>query len=203
MLAKNFGVDESAFANIPKEERYIFPGQVPGSLASDLAQSRTPLVLEPMSYSLLKQEPVRTRGGTVRIADSHNFKASKTMAAALVEVNPGAMRELHWHPNADEWQYWISGTGRMTVFASASKAHTEDFAPGDVGYVERSNGHYIENTGTEVLRFLEIFKADTYMDVSLQQWMANTPRAMVEAHLNLPPEVLDRLSQAKHPVVPA
>jgi oxalate decarboxylase len=203
VLAKNFGVAESAFDKIPKEEKYIFPGQVPGPLAADLAQSRQPRVLEPMNYELLKQEPIRTRGGTVRIVDSHNFKASKTIAAALVEVYPGAMRELHWHPNADEWQYYISGHGRMTVFASSSKAHTEDFTAGDVGYVERSNGHYIENTGTEVLKFLEIFKADTYMDVSLQQWMANTPREVVEAHLNLPPEVLDRLSQAKHPVVPA
>ena len=88
------------------------------------------------------------------------------------------------------------------MFPGDSKAHTEDFSPGDVGYVERSSGHYIENTGTGVLKFLEIFKADTYMDVSLQQWMANTPRAIVEAHLNLPPEMLDRLSQAKHPVVP-
>ncbi|MBG9789715.1 hypothetical protein ABD74_19570 [Brevibacillus laterosporus] len=36
--------------------------------------------------------------------DSSNFLASKTVAAALVEVEPGAMRELHWHPNNDEWQ---------------------------------------------------------------------------------------------------
>ena len=44
-------------------------------------------------------------GGSVRIVDSMNFPASKTIAAALVELDPGALRELHWHPNADEWQY--------------------------------------------------------------------------------------------------
>ena len=203
VLAKNFGAPESAFADIPAKELYIFPGQVPGPLASDLSQSRNPMVPEPFNYQLLKQEPIRTRGGIVRIVDSHTFKASKTMAAALVEVNPGAMRELHWHPNADEWQYWISGSGRMTVFPGGGVAHTDDFAPGDVGYVLKSTGHYIENTGSDVLKFLEIFKSDTYMDVSLQQWLANTPREVVEAHLHLPPEVLDRLSQTKHPVVPA
>ena len=52
----------------------------------------------------------------MQIADSTNFKVSKTIAAALVTVKPGGMREMHWHPNADEWQYYIKGNGRMTVF---------------------------------------------------------------------------------------
>ena len=34
--------------------------------------------------------------------DSRNFKAAKTISAALVEVEPGGLRKLHWHPNADE-----------------------------------------------------------------------------------------------------
>ena len=202
VLAKNFATSEQAFADIPPKELYIFPGQVPGSLAADLAQSRNPVVPEPFNYALLAQEPIRTAGGTVRIVDSHNFKASKTVAAALVEVNPGGLRELHWHPNADEWQYYISGTARMTVFPGGGVAHTEDFAPGDVGYVLRSTGHYIENTGSDVLRFLEIFKADTYQDVSLRQWLANTPREVVEAHLHLPPGLIDSLPQGKRPVAP-
>jgi oxalate decarboxylase len=48
------------------------------------------------------------------------------------------MREVHWHPNADEWQYYLSGTGRMTVFASQDSSRTFDFRAGDVGYVPKS-----------------------------------------------------------------
>ena len=59
---------------------------------------------------------------------------------------------MHWHPNADEWQYYISGKGRMTVFASGGKARTFDYQAGDVGYVPFAMGHYIENTGDETLR---------------------------------------------------
>jgi len=47
------------------------------------------------------------------------------------------MREIHWHPNADEWQYYLSGTGRMTVFASQDSSRTFDFRAGDVGYVPK------------------------------------------------------------------
>ena len=48
------------------------------------------------------------QGGSVKIVDSNTFKASKTIAAAEVTVEPGAMRELHWHPTQDEWSYFMS-----------------------------------------------------------------------------------------------
>jgi oxalate decarboxylase len=44
------------------------------------------------------------------LSNSSLFRISKTIAAAaLVEIEPGGMRELHWHPNSDEWQFYISG----------------------------------------------------------------------------------------------
>ena len=63
----------------------------------------------------------------------------------------------------------------MTVFASAGKARTFDYQAGDVGYVPFAMGHYVENTGDEPLRFLEMFRSDHFADVSLNQWMALTP----------------------------
>src|SRR5262249_59387168 len=106
---------------------------------------------------LLTQKPTRVAGGQVRILDSSNFPAASTIAAALVEVEPGGLPELHWHPNGDEWQYYLAGRGRMTVFASSGKARTFDDQAGDVGYVPFAMGHYLENTGDEPLPFLELF----------------------------------------------
>ena len=137
----------------------------------------------------------------MRIVDSSNFPAATTIAAALVEVQPGALRELHWHPNTDEWQYYISGQGRMTVFASGEKARTFDYQAGDVGYVPFAMGHYVENTGDEPLRFLEMFRSDRFADVSLNQWMALTPPELVGAHLNLDDETLAALSRDKPIIV--
>jgi oxalate decarboxylase/phosphoglucose isomerase-like protein (cupin superfamily) len=34
-------------------------------------------------------------------------------------------------------------------------------------------GHYVENTGEETLRFLEMFRSPYFADVSLNQWMAS------------------------------
>jgi oxalate decarboxylase len=131
------------------------------------------------------QEPTEAPGGRVRITDSRNFVVSERIAAALVEVEPGGMRELHWHPNADEWQYYLSGQARMTVFASGGKARTFDYRAGDVGYVPFAMGHYVQNTGTETLTFLEMFRSDHYADVSLSQWMGVLPPELVSEHLNL------------------
>jgi oxalate decarboxylase len=203
VLAKNFGVADTAFANIPDPSQlYIFAAAVPGPLASDKIAGTTP-VPQSFSHRMLAQEPIKTRSGTVRITDTSVFPASKTISAALVEVEPGGMRELHWHPNTNEWQYYIEGQARMGVFAASGQARTFDFLAGDVGYVPFATGHYIENTGTTPLRFLEVFKSSYYADVSLNQWLALTPPELVQAHLKLDPQTLAAFHKSKSPIVPA
>jgi oxalate decarboxylase len=201
VLAKNFGVSEAAFAGLHDKELFIFQSKVPGPLAADRVAGAGPL---PTSYShrLLAQEPIRTKGGTVRISDSTTFPASTTIAAAFVEVEPGGMRELHWHPNANEAQYYISGQARMTVFAADGTAGTFDYQPGDVGLVPRNMGHYVENTGTAKLQFLELWKTDKVADVSLRQLLAFTPYDLVQAHLKIDRSVLAKIPTHKTPVVP-
>jgi len=204
VLAKNFGVPESVFADIPidvEHERYIFSGKVPGPLASDAVESPAGPAPQTYVHRLLAQDPVEAPGGTARIVDSSNFPVASTIAAAYVEVEPGAMRELHWHPNTDEWQYFISGRARMSVFASSGKARTFDYQAGDVGYVPFAMGHYVENTGDEQLRFLEMFRSDHFADISLNQWMALTPPELVRAHLNLDEKTVAALSKKKRVVV--
>ncbi len=202
VLAKNFGVSADVFSGIPEpSELYIFKAPVPGPLGPDRLMGAQ-AVPESFSHKMLAQAPIKGKSGTVRITDSSNFPASKTIAAALVELEPGGLRELHWHPNTDEWQYYIEGQGRMGVFASSGQARTFDFAAGDVGYVPFAMGHYVENTGTTTLRFLEMFKSSYYADVSLNQWLALTPPSLIQAHLKIDPQTMQVFHDKKSPVVP-
>jgi oxalate decarboxylase len=200
-LAKNFMVDRKTFDRIPKEERFIFQSALPPSLQADTVEDPAGRVPLDMKFRMTAMAPTKSRGGNVRIVDTRNFPASTDIAAALVDVDPGHMREIHWHPNADEWQYYISGQARMTVFAAQGNARTFDYRAGDVGYVPKSMPHFVENTGSGPLRFLELFNAPRFMDVSLAQWMALTPHELVEAHLNLDRGFIDGLSKVKQPVV--
>jgi oxalate decarboxylase len=188
VLAANFGVPAETFSKIFLHDLWIFQSAVPGPLAADQDAVKNPNgpPPNPFIYSLASGPVVKqTRGGMVQIADSHNFKASTTIAAALVTVHPGGMREMHWHPNADEWQYYVKGFAQMTVFNTGPKAVTNNFGAGDIGYVKANYGHYIKNLGDTDLVFLEIFKAGSYQDISLSDWLTHTPPAMVAAHFNL------------------
>jgi oxalate decarboxylase len=200
ILSANFGVPESAFAHIPTKQRYIYQANVPGPINSQAVSDPYGTVPQSFSYRLSAQKPLTFSGGTVRIVDSTNFPVT-TISAALVEVLPGGMRELHWHPNNDEWQYYLTGTGRMTVFAGDGAARTFNVRAGDVGYVPFAFGHYIQNTGNTSLWFLEIFKSNVFADVSLNQWMALTPREIVQSNLNASSELLNALRKEKWPVV--
>lgn len=201
VLSANFGVPINTFNHIPSKQVYIYQDKVPGLLESEKVESPYGTIPQSFTHQLLAQKPMKMPGGSVRIVDSTNFPVSQNIAAALVEVEPGAMRELHWHPNNDEWQYYLSGQGRMTVFTGNGAARTFDYRAGDVGYVPFANGHYIQNTGDQTLWFLEMFKSDRFVDVSLNQWMALTPRDLVKSNLHVGPQLMDALNKVKHPVV--
>ena len=141
-------------------------------------------------------------GGNIRIADSTNFPASKTVAAALVTVKQGSMRELHWHPDADEWQYYMQGSARMAVFNTGPHANTTDFRAGDVGLVRRNCGHYVENIGADDLVFIETFRSDRYEEVSLANWLSHLPPKLVSVHLNIPEETLAKFPRGAQGIVP-
>lgn len=202
VLAKNFGFEMSALDKIPAKEKFIFSAPLPPRPPqADTVGSGPGAAPLNMTFRLMQQQPIRAPGGVVRIVDTRNFAIASDVAAALVEINPGHMREIHWHPLNDEWQYYISGKGRMTVFAASAQARTFDYQAGDVGYVPQSMPHYIENTGTDPLRFFELFAGPRFEDVSLTQWMALTPHELVAETLNINRDLIDALPKNKRPVV--
>jgi oxalate decarboxylase len=205
VLAKNFGVPVEAFRNIPMHNRWIYQSNIPApplptveaQIAADAGKPPHPFV-----FRLNNIPPNReTKNGTVRIADSTNFLASKTIAAAQVRIKPGSMREMHWHPNADEWLYILNGTGRATVFNTGPAAITANFHAGDIGYVKREL--YLENTGNTDLVYTEGFRADRFEEVSLSDWLAHSPIDMVAETLSLDPSVIAQFPKNRPDVVPA
>jgi oxalate decarboxylase len=200
VLAKNLRLDQSALAKLPSDELYIFPAPLPKTLAEDRAAVGGQKVQSPVQYTfkMASMTPqVRSPGGEARIIDSRNFPAAKNIAAALLTIKPGSVRELHWHPDASEWQYYIAGSGLMTVFTPTGSARTVDVRANDVGYVSAVAGHYIENTGNTDLMALEMFKAPEFLDVSLNNWLRHLPPEMVTAHRGLDEATLQSIPADK------
>ena len=209
VLAKNWGVPVSALDGlytVPPDGHYIFQPPLPGPLEEDRRKASGSKGPSPVAFDfpMLSMPPTfKTKSGEVRIVDSRNFKVSTTIAAAHVIIKPGGLRELHWHQNADEWQYYVQGSGRMTVFFNGGKARTADFKSGDVGYVPRTFGHYIENTGDTDLVFLEMFKSPRFEDLSLTEWVKHTPPELIMQHLKISQQTLNAIPNSKLNIVPA
>jgi oxalate decarboxylase len=204
ILAKNFNTAQTTFAKVPKEKLYIFQSEEPRALTEEQQQASigTGAVNEKFVFRPSQMKPNASHpGGEVKIVDNKIFPVTD-IAAAIVRLKPGGLRELHWHPTADEWQYYVSGNGRMTVFDSGNKARTMDFTTGDVGYIQVSRPHYIENTGNEDLVFLEVFPTGQYQDISATLWLAHTPLRLVNEHLQTGEDFLRNLPKKESVVVP-
>ncbi|MDQ1693573.1 MAG: oxalate decarboxylase [Acidobacteriaceae bacterium] len=204
IIQKNMGWSRQTFDQLPASQLYIFEAPLPDSLEADhrfLGEYRG--TDNKYTFKMASMQPnQKTAGGETRIVDSSNFPVATNIASAMVTLKPGGLREMHWHPNVSEWQYWIKGKGRMTVVTTEAKARTMDFNANDVGYVPSMAGHSIENTGTEDLVFLEMFKAPRYMDISLNQWIARMPDKMAEAHLKLSAATIRQAPQGDYDILP-
>ncbi|RDA93034.1 hypothetical protein CP533_0695 [Ophiocordyceps camponoti-saundersi (nom. inval.)] len=202
VLSKNFHADVDAFKNLPQsKDLYIFNGTPQKQDESDTSADAAPggrlTGSKAYTYHWSKQEPLRVPGGSVKVLDPKTFPVAAMFSVALVTVQPGAMREMHWHTTSDEWDYFLQGSGRATIYKAPDAANTFDFTAGDVGYIPQAAAHYVENTGNEDLVFLEVLQAPKFSDISVAQWLALTPKQTVIDHLHLPVELVDNLPREK------
>ncbi|TDL25564.1 oxalate decarboxylase [Rickenella mellea] len=200
VLAKNFQVNLTAFDHIPAKELFIFPSAPPPADEKAVSNPQGS-VPNPYTFKLSQVPETKVAGGSVKVVDTRTFKVATTIVGAIVTVEPGAIRELHWHPTQPEWSYFLEGTGRATIFASTGNAQTFDYQAGDIGYVPPSFGHYVENTGNSTLKFMEIFNTDIVEDISLNQWLALTPPELVKANLGFDDATIAKLSKTKQLVI--
>ena len=123
-------------------------------------------------------------GGREWRVDSTRFPISKTVTGVILDLEPGALRELHWHPNADEWQYVINGDVSVTMFGSHGRFRTELLHAGDAGYIPQGYGHSIENVGGEQSRILIGFNSGIYQSIDLSSWIAGNPVDVLATNFN-------------------
>lgn len=207
VLAKNFQTDISDFDNIPEKQRYIFNGSPMPTNLTEVRQNITgPSGVLPTnqsySYHFSQQEPYTVPGGSVKIVDPTTFPIANNFSVALFTIEPGAMREIHWHLESDEWNFFLAGQARVTVFEGPMASRTFDFSAGDVGYIPVVDSHYVENTGNETVIYMEILQAPKYSDISVGQWLGLTPPQVVRETLNLPQSLIDKLPKTKQYIVP-
>jgi len=192
LLAKNFGVPASTFSSFPKDEVYFARGPIPPETPSAPLQGwKRPALTH--KYQLTSQPPHRVfKGGREWRVDSSSFPISTTVTGVILELEPGGLRELHWHPTADEWQYVIEGDISVTMFGSHGRYRTETLQKGDVGYIPQGYGHSVENVGSKTCRVLIGFNTGNYAAIDLSQWIAGNPVDVLSTNFSQPARVIDQ-----------
>jgi oxalate decarboxylase len=186
LLSKNFGLPESVFDSFPKSEVYFARGPRPSAEKPPNLQGRE----EPPQthkFRMLAEPPhSEYKGGREWRVDSARFPISTTVTGVVLDLEPGGLRELHWHPTSDEWQYVISGQVTVTMFGSGGRYRIETLSAGDVGYIPQGFGHSIENTGATPARILIGFNTGRYEAIDLSQWIAGNPAEILATNFDQP-----------------
>src|SRR5687767_2476421 len=138
----------------------------------------------------LGKQPVKTYdGGWAKEATVAEFPVSEKLAGVLMELSPGALRELHWHANAAEWAYVIRGRCRVTTIDPQARSEVVDFAAGDVWYFPRGHGHSIQGLGPDACQFILVFDNGYFSEFgtfSITDWLAHTPAEVLAKNLGAP-----------------
>jgi oxalate decarboxylase len=193
LLAKNFGLPESAFDGFPREEVYFARGAIPPSQIPENLQGPRVSPPDTHKFRMLAGAPHAVfKGGREWRIDSTRFPISTTITGVILDLEPGAMRELHWHPNADEWQYVIDGEVSVTMFGSHGRFRIEQLHSGDVGYIPQGYGHSIENVGSKPSRLLIGFNTGIYEAIDLSAWIAGNPLDVLATNFNKPASLFEK-----------
>src|SRR6266576_3209327 len=119
---------------------------------------------------------------------------SKGIAGVSMQLEPGVMRELHWHATAAEWAFVLKGRVRTTVINPAGQTETNDFEPGEIWYFPRGHAHVLECLSNEPTHFILIFDNGYFSEFgtfSISDWIGHTPKALLAKNFGVPASAFD------------
>ena len=195
MLALDFGVPKDAFDAFPKGETYIQAGAVvPLSDAMD-----APWPKDSTHKFRLLTDPRAVRdfdGGEFRLATVDEWPVSKGMSGGRMVIKPGAMRKLHWNVNANEFHYYLKGSGQVAMFGSGGRGKVAEFGPGDVAYIPQGFGHAIKNVGNEDLVMLQTWDNGKFEEIDLDKWVRSSPKYLLANNFaGVPASTIDEMKR--------
>jgi oxalate decarboxylase len=194
-LAQALGVAPGALAGLPIGETYIMQGAVL-ALDGPQAQAERPWPAERSHrYRLMDSKPgLATPGGMIYSATQARFPMT-AMAGLVTHLQPGAMQQLHWHTEANEWHYVIQGKVRFTLFGADKHLAVAELGPGDCAYIPANCGHTVQNQGENPSEVVSVLDSPRYDEVGLSDWLQQAPAHLLANNLGLDPAALPHFAR--------
>lgn len=165
-LGATFGLGSEYFGKFKKSNRDLI---ITSQSESKVTASTYQKVHNYHKFNLKAFPPtVQSKGGTVSLGNANNFGILNGLACYLLTLKPKGIREPHWHPNAAELDYVISGRARMTIFSPGDKVDTFEVGPNEIVFIPPAYFHYIENVNSnEDMRFAVFFNHERPEDIGI------------------------------------
>ena len=96
--------------------------------------------------------------GSIQRVTADQLPILSGLSIKRLVLNPGAMRTPHWHANANELTYCVSGTSLVSVLDSGSQFSSFTVGPGEMFHVDSGSLHHIENIGQDAAEFILAFR---------------------------------------------
>ena len=94
-----------------------------------------------------------------------------------MRLDEGAIRELHWHKEA-EWAYVLEGKVRVTAIDTEGGNYIDEVEKGDLWYFPAGHPHSLQGLGKGGCEFLLIFDDGNFSEDStflLTDWLGGHP----------------------------
>lgn len=145
-------------------------------------------------------------GGSLRQAHEDNFPILKGQEASiqLITLQPGGIREPHWHPSAWEVNLVLSGVATWVLIDGNGNHEGFDAEVEDVVFAPQGSFHYFENRGQadlEVLVIQNTSAAEDKDNIGLGQSLSKIPPRVLSAVFGVPPETFDSFKKIDDAVV--
>jgi len=159
----------------------------------------------PYLFHLSQWAPNRYEGGTLRGANEDDWDILKGQEGSvyLVRLEPGGVREPHWHPSAWEFNFVISGRARWAVLGLQGEHALFEAGKGDLIFAPQGHFHYFENAGEDDLVVLVIFNtsaAEPRDDIGLVASLSVIPPEVLGTLMGVSPEVFTGMKRRVSPV---
>jgi oxalate decarboxylase len=187
-----FGLGSEYFGNFKKSNHDLI---ITSKSDSDLITSTFQKIPNYHKFNLKAFSPtVQSKGGMVSLGNANNFGILDGLACFLLTLKPKGIREPHWHPNAAELDYVISGKARMTIFSPSDKIDTFEVGPNEIVFIPPAYFHYIENVNSgEDMQFAVFFNHERPEDIGISGAFGAYSNEVLASLFGVDSKILDSL----------
>jgi oxalate decarboxylase len=199
VLGATFGLGSEYFGNFKKSNHDLIITSKSNSKFTAPTYQKVPNYHK---FNLKAFPPmVQSKGGTVSLGNANNFGILSGLACYLLTLKPKGIREPHWHPNAAELDYVISGRARMTIFSPGDKVNTFEVGPNEIVFVPPAYFHYIENVNSnEDMQFAVFFNHEMPEDIGISGAFGAYSNEVLGSMFGLDSKILDSLPKYQEDV---